>query len=184
MPTNSYNPDFSWWSAAHHFFRSDLSGAARERSVFWLCAVALCLAGMACGPRAPEEPVALETVDVAPPIDAELTTENDLEAVQQAVQISGVVPTDVPPGLPLFVPASVVDFGGPPGGRAWVELDAGEPPAVVRRWLGERLPAAGWTVGAVGDDLVRARKGERRADYRLENLAPGTRIRLEYTPRP
>ena len=138
----------------------------------------------ACKRPAPDEPVVIETVDVAPPVDADLSTEGDLQAVQRAAQLSGVVPGDVPPDLPLFVPASVIDFGGPSGGRAWVELDAGEPPAVVRRWLGERLPAAGWTVGAVGDDLVQAYKGERRADYRLTDLAPGTRIRLEYTPRP
>lgn len=139
---------------------------------------------VACNRPAPDEPVVIETVDVAPPVDAELSTEGDLQAVQRAAQLSGLVPGDVPPDLPLFVPASVIDFGGPVGGRAWVELDAGEPPGVVRRWLGERLPAAGWTVGAVGDDLVQAYKGERRADYRLTDLAPGTRIRLEYTPRP
>ena len=57
-------------------------------------------------------------------------------------------------------------------------------PAVVRRWLGERLPAAGWQVGAIGDQLVRASKGGLAADYRLIDLAPGTRIRLEYTAQP
>jgi len=138
--------------------------------------------GAACAPSAPEEPVKLETVDVAPPIDAELSTEGDLQAVERAVQISGLVPGDVPSDLPLFVPSSVVDFADPAGGAAWVELDTGQAPAVVRRWLGERLPAAGWTIGAVGDDLVQAHKGARRVDYRLTDLAPGTRIRLEYTP--
>lgn len=142
------------------------------------------VAAAACGRPAPDEPVVIETVDVAPPIDAELSTEGDLQAVRRAAELSGLVPGDVPSDLPLYVPASVVDFGGPAGGRAWVELDAGEPPVVVRRWLGEHLPAAGWTVGAVGDGLVQAHKGERRADYRLKNLAPGTRIRLEYTPAP
>ncbi len=138
----------------------------------------------ACAPPAPEEPVEIETVDVDLPIDAELSTEGDLQAVQRAAQISGLVPGDVPPDLPLFVPSSVVDFAGPAEGRAWVEFDAGESPAVVRRWLGERLPATGWTVGAIGDDLVQAHKGGRRIDYRLTDLAPGTRIRLEYAPRP
>ena len=93
-----------------------------------------------CSRPAPDEPVVLETVDVAPPIDAELSTEGDLQAVQRAAQLSGLVPGDMPPDLPLFVPASVVDFGGPSGGRAWVEFDAGQSPDAVRRWLGERLP--------------------------------------------
>ena len=150
-------------------------------------ALMLLLAGgwtVSCGPPAADEPLVIETVDVAPPIDAELSTEGDLQAIQRAAQISGLVPGDVPPDLPLFVPSSVVDFGGPSAGRSFVEFDAGEPPAVVRRWLGERLPATGWTVGAVGDDLVQAHKGARRVDYRLTDLSPGTRIRLEYAPRP
>ena len=150
---------------------------------FWALVLLGALA-MSCAPPVPEEPVELETVDIDLPIDAELSTEGDLQAVQRAAQISGLVPGDVPPDLPLFVPSSVIDFAGPTGGRAWVELDAAEPPAVVRRWLGERLPAAGWTVGAIGDDLVQAHKGARRIDYRLTDLAPGTRIRLEYGPRP
>lgn len=138
----------------------------------------------ACASEVPDEPLQIETVDVELPIDAELSTEGDLQAVERAAQISGLVPGDVPPDLPLFVPSSVIDFGGPAAGRAWVELDTGEPPAVVRRWLGERLPAAGWTVGAIGDDLVQAHKGARRIDYRLTDLAPGTRVHLEYAPRP
>lgn len=139
---------------------------------------------VACGPPPPDEPLVIETVDVAPPLDAELSTEDDLKAVQRAAQVSGLVPGDVPAELPLFVPSSVVDFGGPSGGRSFVDLDTGESPAVVRRWLGERLPAAGWTVGAIGDDLVTAHKGAERVDYRLTDRAPGTRIRLEYPARP
>lgn len=137
----------------------------------------------ACTPPAPEEPIEIETVDVAPPIDAELSTEGDQQAVERAVQIVGVLPGDVPADLPLFVPASVIDFGTA-GGRSYVELDAGEPPAVVRRWLGERLPGAGWSIGAIGDRLIQAHKGGRNVDIRLTDLAPGTRIRLEYTSGP
>jgi len=145
--------------------------------------VAACFAG-ACSPPAPDEPLVIETVDVAPPLDAELSTEDDQKAVARAAQISGLVPGDVPPDLPLFVPSSVVDFGGPSGGRSYVELDTSEPIAAVRRWLGERLPAAGWTVGAIGDDLVQAHKGAARVDFRLADQGPGTRIRLEYPAGP
>jgi hypothetical protein len=139
---------------------------------------------VSCAPAPPDEPLVIETEDVAPPLDDELSTEDDLQAVQRAAQISGLVPGDVSPDLPLFAPSSVVDFGGPAGGRAFVDLDTGEPVAVVRGWLGERLPGAGWTIGAIGDDLVEAHKGERRVAYRLTDLRPGTRIRLEYEPRP
>lgn len=138
----------------------------------------------ACSPPAPEEPVELETVDVELPIDAELSTENDLKAVKRAAEaISGLVPGDVPSDLPLFSPSSVVDFGDAGGGRSYVELDTGARPDAVRRWLGERLPAAGWSVGAIGDALVEAHKGPATVEYRLSGLGSGTRIRLEYEPR-
>ena len=143
--------------------------------------LALCLA--ACGPPPPQEPVEIETVDVAPPIDAELSTEDDLVAVQSvSTGISGLVPGDVPADLPLFTPSSVVDFGTA-GGRSYVELDTGAAPDAVRRWLGARLPEAGWSVGAVGDELVQAHKGSATVEYRLADLGSGTRIRLEYEPR-
>lgn len=137
----------------------------------------------ACPAPAPDEPVELETVDVAPPIDAELSTEGDLLAVERAARISGLIPDGLPADLPLFAPASVIDYSEPGAGRAWVELDAAPAPAAVKRWLGERLPAAGWTVSAIGGDRIQARKGDRRVDYLLTDLAPGTRIRLEYAPR-
>ena len=147
-----------------------------------LALLAACLLVAACEPPAPPEPVEIQTEEIAPPFDAELSTEDDLKAVQQAIQISGLVPGDVPSDLPLFTPSSVVDFGGPVGGRSYVELDTGARPAEVRRWLGERLPGAGWRVGAIGDDLVQASKGGETVEYRLIDLAPGTRIRLEYSP--
>jgi hypothetical protein len=141
------------------------------------------VAAAACSPPAPEEPIELETVDVAPPIDAELSTEGDLKAVRRAAAVSGQVPGDVPADLPIFVPSSVVDFGGSSGGWSYVDLDATAAPDEVRSWLGKRLPAAGWKVGAIGDAMVEAHKGGQQARYRLTALAPGTRIRLEYTPR-
>ncbi len=142
------------------------------------------IATVACSPPAPEEPVELETVDVTPPIDAGLSTENDLKAVRRAAEVSGLVPGDVPSDLPIFVPSSVVDFGGSSGGWSYVDLDAGAPPDEVRSWLGKRLPAAGWKVGAIGDAMVEAHKGGQQARYRLTDLSPGTRIRLEYSTRP
>ena len=148
------------------------------------CAILLsacCALAVGCAPAPPEEPMELETVDVGAPIDAGLSTEGDQQAVLRAAGLTGLVPGDVPADLPLFVPASVVDFGVPAGGRGGVELDAAAPPSVVRRWLGERLPAAGWKVGAIGDELIQVHKGSRSADYRLRDLAPGTRIRLEYS---
>lgn len=144
----------------------------------------LAMLASACAPPPPEEPVELETVDVELPIDAELSTENDLKAVKRAAEaISGLVPGDVPSDLPLFSPSSVVDFGDAGGGRSYVELDTGARPDAVRRWLGERLPAAGWSVGAIGDALVEAHKGPATVEYRLTGLGSGTRIRLEYQPR-
>ena len=138
---------------------------------------------VACSSPEPSEPIELETVEVDAAIDADLSTEGDLQAVRRPPEIAGVLPGGVPPDLPLFIPSSVVDFGDLAGGRAYVELDAGATPDRVRAWLGERLPAAGWTVSSIGGDGLTARKGEHEVAYRLSDLSPGTRIRLEYPPR-
>lgn len=145
-------------------------------------ALVVSLLAAGCPERQPPPPVELETVDVAPTIDAELSTEDDLRAVRRAPTLSGVLPGGVPADLPLVVPSSVVDFGPADGGRAYLELDTGRTPAEVRSWLGERLPAAGWTIRAIGDGGLEASKGRRRVGYRLTDLAPGTRIRLDYLP--
>ncbi len=137
----------------------------------------------ACQRQQRAEPPPLETVDVAPRLDAELSTEDDLVAVRRAPEIAGIVPEGVPPELPLFRPSSVIDFGDLPGGRAYVTFDTVRGPPEVRRWLGERLPAAGWSVAADAGGLS-ATSGTRRVRYGLTDLAPGTRIRLEYPPQP
>lgn len=146
--------------------------------------VLLAAVPIACAPSPPEEPVELETVDVDLPIDAEYSTEGDLKAVERASPaISGLLPGDVPSDLPVFSPSSVVDFGQLGGGRAYVELDTGARPDAVRAWLGERLPGAGWSVGAIGDAMIQAHKGPQTVEYRLNDLGSGTRIRLEYDSR-
>ena len=123
-------------------------------------------------------------MDVDLPIDAELSTEDDLKAVERASpSIFGLLPGDVPSDLPVFSPSSVVDFGQLGGGRAYVELDAGARRDAVRAWLGTRLPAAGWSIGAIGDTVVQAHRGPESVEYRLTDLGSGTRIRLEYEPR-
>ena len=152
--------------------------------VLLLGLVLLAASTIACAPSPPEEPVEIETEDVDLPIDAELSTEDDLKAVERASPaISGLLPGDVPSDLPVFSPSSVVDFGELGGGRSYVELDAGARPDSVRAWLGERLPGAGWSIGAIGDTMVRAHKGPQTVEYRLTALGSGTRIRLEYESR-
>ncbi len=147
-------------------------------------ALVLAAAGAGCDRSRQRQPREIETVDVAPAIDADYSTEGDLQAVRRGPEIAGVVPGGVPPDLPLFLPSSVVDFGDLGPGRSYVEFDTSSDVAAVRRWLGERLPAAGWTASAVGGEGLRAAKGAREVTYRLTDLSPGTRIRLEYRPQP
>lgn len=147
-----------------------------------VAALALAAALAGCAPPEPSAQVEIETEEIDAPIDAELSTEDDFKATRRAPTLAGVLPGGFPDDLPLMVPSSVVDFGPAAGDRAYLELDTGRPPDEVRSWLGQRLPAAGWTVRAIGEGGLEASKGPRTVDYRLTKLAPGTRIRLEYRP--
>lgn len=146
-----------------------------------LLAVAILAGG--CAAPEPAEPLVMETEEVGAPIDAELSTEDDLKARPRRETLSGVIPGDFPPDLPVMTPASVVDFGPAAGGRGYLEIDTGRSPDQVRAWLGQALPAAGWTVRSIGSGRLEASKGTGRVSYELRDLAPGTRIRIEYPPR-
>lgn len=136
---------------------------------------------LAAGCASPEpEPVVLETEEVAAPIDAEASTEDDLKARPRRESLSGVIPGDFPPDLAVVMPASVVDFGSAGDGRAYLELDTERTPAQALSWLGRALPAAGWTVRVVGGERIEASKGPREVVYLLRDLAPGSRVRIEY----
>lgn len=124
--------------------------------------------------------VELETVEVGAGPNAELTTEHDPQARAVAIELAGVLPSDFPAGLPVFAPASIVDFGRLAGERGFVELDSPVPVAEVRSLLAAQVSRAGWTAQAIGDRGDTFSKEGRQVRVILTDLQSGTRIRYEY----
>lgn len=139
--------------------------------------LALGLALVACGRSAdkPKEPKELETVDIGGGYDAELTTEFDEKAKRVEIDLGGVLPSDFPEGMPVFSPASVVDFG--PG---FVELDTPSSVTEAQSSLGGQLQRAGWSVDSIGDGGSLYSRGGRQVRITLTTAGTGARIRYEY----
>ncbi len=149
-----------------------------------LASVALPWILLGCGVESPEQRPAqmeLETEEVGLAPDAELSTELDERAKALGPAIAGVLPSDFPADLPLFAPSSLIDFGGTPDGRRYVELDTTSSCGEVARRLSSELAAAGWrrTSSAQAGGGV-YRKAQRQAVIRWLDRLPGCGIRVEY----
>lgn len=134
-----------------------------------------------CGCRAePNEAPAVETVDVPPPLEIDVSS--DERARQRAPELAGILPQDFPADLPLYLPASVVDFGDGERGRYSVSLLSTHPYARVRRGLFDLVARQGWTLapGDHGGGLRLLRKGGREAWLRIEERGSTTAYRYEY----
>ena len=144
-----------------------------KHSSVWLLLIAL----PACNQSTPkaDKPVELETVDIGGGIDAELTTDNDERARRAEIDLGGVLPSDFPPGMPVFSPASVVDFGA-----GFVVLDTPVSTGEVQSSLGAQIKRAGWTVDSIGDGGSHYRREGRQVKVTLTDLGSGTRIHYEY----
>ncbi|HKI85224.1 MAG TPA: hypothetical protein VKA53_00630 [Thermoanaerobaculia bacterium] len=125
----------------------------------------------------------LQTEDVAPPPDASLSTAHDMQAKAVSEGISGVVPGDLPRGLPLYSPSTVVDFGKAGPGKRYLTLVTADAPAKVERSMRADLVAAGWTLSELAAGKVAAAKGGIEVDLQWIDAKPGTRIRIEYPAR-
>ena len=136
----------------------------------------------ACGGSA-DKPSHLETEDVAPPPDASLSTAHDAQAKATSEGVSGVIPGDVPVGLPLYSPSTVVDFGKVGPGRRYLTLVTADLPAKVEKSMRGELVAAGWQLSKSADDKVVATKEKTVVDFQWIDAKPGTRIRIEYPAR-
>ncbi len=119
----------------------------------------------------------LEAVDVAPGLSIE--TENDQQEVVPPPALVGILPDDFPDGLPLYLPASLVDFGPADGGWVFVNLLTSHSLAKVERGLDARLRDAGWSVTESGG-VRQLRRGNSRVRLRIEDARPGTQYRFEY----
>jgi len=144
-----------------------------------ILAVAAVLALAACG-EPPAENQDIETVDVKPAL--EVDTSEDVQGRARAPELVGVLPGDFPPDLPLYLPASLIDFGESASGRPTVSLLTPHGISTVRRELFARLREAGWSTASGDDGTVVLRKDGRRAWLRLEESRPGTVYRFEYVP--
>lgn len=125
----------------------------------------------------------LETEDVAPPPDASLSTAHDTQAKTVSEGVSGVVPGDLPLGLPLYSPSSVVDFGKVGPGRRYLTLVTADAPVKVEKSMRADLVAAGWTLSKLASGKVAAAKDQVEVDFQWIDAKPGTRIRIEYPAR-
>ncbi len=147
-----------------------------------LLAVLVALLLVACG-GSTNKPSHLETEDVAPPPDASLSTAHDAQAKTRSEGISGIVPSDVPVGLPLYSPSTVVDFGKVGPGRRYLTLVTADALAKVEKSMRGDLIAAGWQLSAGADGKVVATRDEIEVDFQWIDAQPGTRIRIEYPAR-
>lgn len=143
----------------------------------WLAALlAVCCLG-GCRGESPEgQEDELEAVDVAPSLEIE--TADDPTATERAPSLVGLLPPGFPGDLPLYLPASLVDWGSGEGGR-YVNLLTPHGRSRVERELTRLVREGGWTVTASGGGWL-LRKGGQRVRLRIENGNPGTLYRFEY----
>lgn len=132
---------------------------------------------VACGGTDTErrKPVEIETVDVDSGYDAQLSTVDDERGKQVEIALAGALPGDFPAELPVFSPASIVDFG--PG---FVELDSPVRLGEVRSAIESQVTRAGWGVVS-GDDSMRTySRAGRQVRVIIAAIGSGTRVRYEY----
>ncbi len=122
----------------------------------------------------------LRTVDVPPAL--EVHTVDDPQARERLPALVGVLPSDFPADLPLYIPASLIDFGRTDEkGRRFVSLLTPHKPARVRRQLDALLRERGWIATAEADGpLTLLRHGERQAWLLVEDAQSGCVYRFEY----
>lgn len=128
------------------------------------------------------EPVDLQTVDIEPAPDAELSTELDEKGRRPSTGLGGVLPTSVPRDLAVYEPSSLVDFGELADGRHFIEVDTPAPLSGVRIQVIDRLRAVDWEVSSESETSLVLSKGGRRLTVTLRQAGRGTRIRYEFVP--
>jgi hypothetical protein len=150
------------------------------RDMKWL--PILVLLAVACGSPPPDggsESGNLATEEVGPPVDFDLSTEEDVKGALVVEGVAGVLPESYPRDLPLYQPSSLVDFGEGPGG-SFVELYSPSRIRDVQETLGRELEDGGWELrDRASNDWTVARE-DRSATIHFTDARPGTTIRVEY----
>ena len=138
------------------------------------------LLATACRPSPDQEPE-LEAIDVGPAL--EISIDDDQTPVERPPELIGILPDDFPEGLPLYLPASLVDFGTADNGWYYVNLLSPHAPGRVERELTTKLSEHGWAAGA--GQLRQGREYRnrgRRVKLSIADADPGTRYRFDYPP--
>jgi hypothetical protein len=156
--------------------RDGALGRVRRR----LAVLAVLAASGSCAREsaAPPERGELETVDVAPALDAAASIAGDVverRPVAPEGGVAGVLPEGFPRDVPLPTPSSLVDFGPGPRGGTSVTLEVAVPPAAALAACEARLRAAGFV--AAGDGVWT--RGSRRVAVGVEPFAGVARLTLE-----
>jgi hypothetical protein len=114
-----------------------------------------------------------DTVDVKEPIPA-VDTSEDIQEKERGPELTGVLPGDFPEGLPVYLPASVVELG-----QGTVTLLSPHSRQRVRREYEKTLRNAGWSVGGEGAILELSKSGQSVRLVYAEG-GPGTAYRIDY----
>lgn len=117
-----------------------------------------------------------EIVDVEMPV--EVDTSEDPQEVPRAAQLVGILPQGFPQDVPLYLPASLIDFGTKSGGQTVTLLTPHELPQ-MRPAYEDLLRQAGWALHPV-DGGVELSKGQRRVRLRWTDSNPGSEYLVEY----
>ncbi len=142
----------------------------------WLAVLLLLVLAAACGRR--EEAGEAPTIDVRPAPTVDIG--NDPQAAEEVPELIGVLPSDFPADVPVYVPASLIDFGRSPRGRRSVSLISPHPVRRVRRDLAERMRERGWAADGDAAEGTRWRKGATEVWLQVKDARPGTLYVFEY----
>ena len=123
------------------------------------------------------EPLVIE--DVALPVDAMLSTEEDTKDKTPRARVAGMLPGDFPADLPLPPPSSVVDYSGDGAPARFVVLESPVSQSVLADAFENRLRASGWQLRQDGSTWAVERQGY-GATIQLTAHGEGTQIRVEY----
>ena len=144
-----------------------------------MLAVALVVVAACGGVETPQEN-GIEVVEVAPSRTSMLTTTYDEVAPQRRVGTAGILPEDFPQALPLYDPASLVDFGADDGGARYVVLFSPDTETMVRDRMGGELARSGWALIDGDSERGTWRRGSQSVILDVRDASPGTEIRVEY----
>ncbi len=132
----------------------------------------------ACGRESENVDGKLEAVDVAPSLT--IATEDDPRAVVRPPELTGVLPQDFPKDVPLFLPASLIDFGTRTKGQKYISLLTSASVSEVDRGLTALVQGTGWSASNNDGGSRLLRKGSQQVRLRIEDARPGTLYHFEY----